>query len=268
MSDTSIQLLSEDSLKAVYLRQESGKMADTYACHVEWDNGVRTNAFVKRFKNTHTLGLVNEITGYILAKGCNLPVPKFVGLIRTSNEHFSDESNIYNEWCFLTSELDGETPLSFYEVNDMEKCQSLMNLIANWSKVHDAIAFDDWIANEDRHIGNIMVAGKDKIYLFDHSNIPINLNWNPKKLDPHYNARSVLTDNLYKMQCTLPMKSRVASAISLHADVYEKVKEELFYWWDIFLDDDNERRVAIEIFLEKRALLGSERVCDNLRMLA
>ncbi|NRB25989.1 HipA family kinase [Shewanella sp.] len=254
---------------AVYARQTSGLMAETYACGIQWHDGKETKAYVKRFSNVRKLALVNEVTGYIIAKQCGLPVPRFAGLINTSAEQFDDESAQYNNWAFVVSSLEGTTPGSFYEVQDMQSCKSLMNLVAGWDKVSDAIAFDDWVANEDRHLGNIMVAGKNRIYLFDHSNLPITLNWQAHQLDPNYVAKSVLTDNLYALNCTpLPVKSMVAHATNTHEDVYNMVKQELCYWWDVLLEGDVERRVALEKFMESRAILGNRRVCGSLRMLA
>ncbi len=267
--NTCIEVLASEQLSAIYARQTSGLMAETYACGIQWNDGKETKSYVKRFSNTRKLGLINEVTGYIIAKHCNLPVPQYAGLIKTNPKQFDDESNQYNDWAFVVSSLDGTTPGSFYDISDVQSCKTLMNLVADWDKVSDAIAFDDWVANEDRHLGNIMVAGKNKIYLFDHSNLPITINWQAKQLDPNYIAQSALAINLFALNCTpLPVRSKVAHATNAHVDVYDSVKEELSYWWDVLLEDDPERRAALEIFIESRATLGNNRVCESLRMLA
>lgn len=267
--NTCIKVLSFEQLFAVYALQTSGLMAQTYACGIRWNDGKETKAFVKRFSTTRTLALVNEVTGYIIAKHCGLPVPLYAGLINTTPEQFDDESAQYSNWAFVVSSLEGSSPGSYYEVADIKSCKTLMNLVAGWDKVSDTIAFDDWVANEDRHLGNIMVAGKNRIYLFDHSNLPITLNWQASQLDPNYMAKSILTDNLYALNCTpLPVKSMVAHATNSHKEVYNCIKQELCYWWDVLLAEDSERREALERFIETRATLGNSRVCESLKMLA
>jgi len=269
MMDTCIEVLSSDQLSAIYARQTSGLMAETYACGIQWNGGKETKAYIKRFSNNRTLALVNEVTGYIVAKYCGLPVSHYAGLINTTPQQFEDESTQYNNWAFVVSSLEGATPGSFFEVKDLQHCKTLMNLVAGWDKVSDAIAFDDWVANEDRHLGNIMVAGKNRISLFDHSNLPITLNWQASQLDPNYTAKSVLANNLYALKCMpLPVKSMVSHATNAHEEVYNSIKQELCYWWDVLLAEDPGRRAALEIFIESRATLGNRRVCESLRMLA
>lgn len=267
--NTCIEVLSSEQLSTIYAQQTSGLMAQTYACDIQWNDGKSSKAFIKRFSNTRKLALANEVTGYVIAKHCGLPVPQHAGLINTMPQQFGDDTNQYENWAFVVSSLDGATPGSFYEVEDIKSCTTLMNLVAGWDKVSDAIAFDDWVANEDRHLGNIMVAGENRIYLFDHSNLPITLNWQASQLDPTHIAKNVLTSNLYALNCTpLPVKSMVAHATNAHEDVYNNIKLELCYWWDALLGEDPERRKALELFIETRATLGNERVCDSLRMLA
>lgn len=269
MSSENIKVLPSDRLVSVYHKETSGQMASTYACRVRWDANNETKAFVKRFAQNDVLGLCNEITGYLIAKASELPVPKFAGLINTKDNQFpASDSSLY-EWAFVVSNLPGSTPGSFYQLGDVVKCKSLMNLVAGWSKISDVIAFDDWVANEDRHLGNIMVSGKNNIYLFDHSNLPIQLNWSAKQLDANYEAKSVLLNNLFALGCTpLPVKSKVADATANHEDYYNKVKKELGYWWEILLSKDDERREALEKFIRERAQLGASRVNSELRLLA
>lgn len=40
--------------------------------------------------------------------------------------------------------------------------------LANWPAIQQAIGFDEWIANADRNIGNVLFDGKDQFYLIDH----------------------------------------------------------------------------------------------------
>ena len=268
MTTKNIKTLNTTALRAVYSRHPIGEMAYTYACNIEWEEGKRSNAFVKRFQKKNELGLVNEITGYILAKACGLPVPKYAALIPTSNNQFDIKDTSFIPWGFATSALNGKTPQSLYALGDITGCQKLLDYIASWNNVAKAIAFDDWIANEDRNLGNIIVEDKNNISLIDHSNIPINLSWKPEELDPLYLATNKLNQSLYNSKCPLPIKSQISEANSQHKECYQKVQDELIFWWNLLLIKDHERRKAIELFIKERATLGNERVNLDLRLLA
>ncbi|WP_339349883.1 hypothetical protein [uncultured Alteromonas sp.] len=269
MSSENIKILTSDSLAAVYHQDHSGQMATTYACRVRWDENTESKAFVKRFSNNDLLGICNEITGYLIAKASELPVPRYAGLINTKDGQFPQSSVPLYDWAFVVSNLPGNTPGSFYNLDDITRCKSLMNLVAGWNKVSDVIAFDDWVANEDRHLGNIMVTGRNNIHIFDHSNLPMELNWTASQLDVNYEAKSILLNNLFALGCTpLPVKSKVADATSNHKKYYDDIKEELDYWWNVLLAKDSGRRKALEEFIEKRAYLGANRVNSELRLLA
>ncbi|MDN7126464.1 hypothetical protein J6J08_03615 [Pseudidiomarina sp. 1APR75-33.1] len=267
--DTCIDIMSSEQLIAVLEHDTSGQMATTHSCSIQWNDGSKTKAFIKRFSKDKELALVNEVTGYIIAKNCDLPVPEYAGLIKTNPEHFGENDNTFGDWSFVVSELRGSAPGSFFALKDIKRCKALMDLVAGWGKVSDAIAFDDWVANEDRHLGNLLVAGKNRIYLFDHSNLPITLNWRADQLNPEHVAKSVLAHNLYQLNCTpLPVRSRVAHATSYHEDVYSNTKDELTYWWDLLLSKDSNRRAALENFISSRAAMGNQRVSQSLKLLA
>ncbi|MCS0216636.1 hypothetical protein NDJ12_22290 [Vibrio alginolyticus] len=264
-----IEILSSDKLKAVLVKQTTGIMAETYSCNIEWSDGSVTRSYVKRFVPARNLAIVNEITGYILADGCSLPIPKHVGLINAPGSIFNDESNAYSEICIAVSEVSGTNPVSYYNLGELVKCKELMNMVAGWDKISDALAFDDWVANEDRHLGNIMVSGKGEINLIDHSNLPIDINWSAKQLDPNYLAKSVLAQNLWALNCMpFPVRSKIAKQANSHSSVYTNKQQVLTKWWNTLLKDDPARRQALETFIETRAQKGNARVSANMNILA
>lgn len=269
MEKTCIEILSQHSLKNIYNRSFYGDMAQTFSCNIEWSNGETLRSYIKRFPQENKLGILNEITGYIIAKGCELPIAQHAGLIKLSPQVFNGNISETEEWCFIVSSVPGELPATLYHADMISECQTMMNLVAAWSKVSDTIAFDDWTANEDRHLGNILVAGKDKIYLIDHSNLPITLNWQAKHLNPAYQSSNILAKNLWGLQATpLPVKSKITLASQKHKDVFARTKDELYYWWDILLGNDMARLNALKTFLEVRAHSGCQRISSNFNLLA
>lgn len=268
MNNSCIEVLPSESLKAILARAPMGEMAETHVCNIEWSNGKVTKSYLKRFSLNKQLTLVNEITGYIIARGCALPVPKHAALIKPSPTAFTNNDSM-SEWCFVVSCVPGENPASFYHLNQMTECTALMNLVAGWNKISETIAFDDWTANQDRHLGNILVANKNEIFLIDHGNLPITLNWQASQLDPHFQSENLLANNLWTLKCIpLPIKSKVSKASEEHIDVLATIQDELLQWWDILLGHDSSRRQALEHFITARAQLASERISKNYNMLA
>ena len=163
--------------------------------------------------------------------------------------------------------MNGKTPQSVYELGDLAGCKQLLEHIASWGSVAEAIAFDDWIANEDRNSGNIIIEDKSNIFLIDHSHFPIDLNWKADLLNPLYKSKNKLNESIYDSNCPLPIKSKISEANSNHELYYKKAQNELNYWWDLLLLKDKDKRKAIELFLKERSLLGNERVNEDLRLL-
>jgi hypothetical protein len=266
MNNSCVEVLPAESLKAILARAPMGDMAETHVCNIEWSDGKITKSYLKRFSRNTWLSLVNEVTGYIIAKGCGLPTAKYAALIKPSPTAFKNDMH---EWCFVVSGAPGENPASFYKLKQTAECTALMNLVAGWNKVSETIAFDDWTANQDRHLGNILVAGKNDIFLIDHGNLPITIDWQAIQLDPHFQSENKLAYILWKLNCApLPVKSRIAKASKEHIDVFATIKKELLDWWDILLVNDQPRRQALEHFITARAQLGSERISKNFNMLA
>lgn len=269
MSHTSIQVLPPQSLKNISSRQLTGLMAETFECQIEWSDGKTIKSYIKRFKHENTKALANEVTGYLIAKGSNLPIPSYAGIIRAPNFIFNDTSNDYSDICFIVSSVPGQNPGSLYEMGMIKECKVLMNIVAGWAKVSETIAFDDWVANEDRNLGNILVVGKNDIHLIDHGNLPVKLNWLITDLVVNFDCKNALSNNLWALKCIpLPVKSKVASSAMNQKYIYQQVKDELLHWWGIFFANDPLMVNALEHFFESRANLGNVRVSKNFNMLA
>jgi hypothetical protein len=269
MTYNSIELLPQQNLKNISSKQTLGVMAETFACQIEWSDGTIIKSYIKRFKHENIQALANEVTGYIIAKGSNLPIPKYAGIITAPSKFFNDNSQDYAETCYVVSEAPGDNPGSFYEMGMMNECKALMDIIAGWPKISEAIAFDDWVANEDRNLGNILVVDKNNVYLIDHGNLPVKLNWLVNDLIVDFDCDNALAHNLWQLKCApLPVKARIAASANDQGKIYQNVKSELIYWWGIFFSHDPSIINALEHFFESRANLGSTRVAKNFNMLA
>lgn len=269
MTNKSIEVLPSQNLKAIFSKTEEGDMAETFACTIEWSDGKLKRSYIKRFLKVNNLSLVNEITGYLIAKAADLPIPTHAGIIEAPNHIFGDSSDQYEDYCFIVSSVPGDNPGSLYKMGMIKDCNTLMSMVASWSKLSDTIAFDDWVANQDRHLGNILVEGKNKVHLIDHGNLPVKLHWTCSDLNASLQSVNVLANNLWKLNCIpLPVKSSITASAKDHKAIYGSVKGELLYWWGVLLSNEPSRIKSLESFIESRANLGILRISNNYNMLA
>ena len=45
----------------------------TWLTDIKWNDGVECKSYIKLFPADRELGFINEITGFLLAKACDLP---------------------------------------------------------------------------------------------------------------------------------------------------------------------------------------------------
>lgn len=266
MATATIDFLDSSKLCNVFGAPSEGKMADTFLCALEWSDGTKTKAYAKCFSNARSRGLVNEITGFLLAKSAHIPVPARAGLLEIPAAAFPgvDPINFY-KYAFVISEAVGETLVSSYLIGDLRKHASLVDLVRNWTKLPEALAFDDWVANVDRNQGNILIRGPDDVILIDHSNLPFALNWKAAMLDPSEASLNTLALIVHGSATPTPSSVVLAmqNAAKDHISAYNSVSTELRYWWDQLLNNDKISRDALETFIEKRALNGNSRVVSQ-----
>lgn len=88
--------------------------------------------------------------------------------------------------------------------------------LSEWGKMHDAIAFDEWIANQDRHVGNILYDGGKEYMLID----------NNLAMRPHFSPLNPIANNQLlglhlKFNVDEVSKQRVKSKISNLIDYFD-----------------------------------------------
>ena len=266
-----IEVLHESHLANVFEIVGEGRTASTLLVSVVWGDGKPRRTYFKMFHKSLPLGVLNEITGYLLAKSCQLPLPTHAGVIRVPKGLLENQDDFLPH-AFVVSEAPGRTPTTICQITDPitnQQLDAVMGMLRDWSKLNDTIAFDDWTANTDRNLQNIVVDGPGKIYLIDHSNMPVKPNWLASDLQPYEKYRNILVDILQIAQSgTLPQKHAIAVAATQHSDAYNDTIHELGYWWGQFLSSDPSRRKAIEDFLRIRAAEGHSRLSSNFYLMA
>lgn len=262
---TSIELLNQASLKSVLSRPNEGKMALTLLCLVEWPDKIQRQCYVKIFAESQGLGVFNEILGYLLTKAEELPVAPKAGILVLPEELKKGISIPVAPVAFLTSKVSGNSPSSFYNLGQLLKFESLCKVIDGWEKLPQAIAFDEWVANQDRNLGNVIIDSNFAVTLIDHSNMPVDLIWSASMLDKEIEPRNVLSD-VFRNTPNLPQKMEIIRGANKQTTSLNLVRDEIMFWAERLLNE--EQRETLMIFLEHRAKFSNARLSKKYGLLA
>lgn len=270
MNNSSIEILTPESVRSLRGRTPDGLMAETYACDISWEDGTPGRGFLKCFPASRSLGVVNELTGYLIAKACGLPVPQRAAVVQL-NQVLVDSMEIKNcpegvyRYAFAVSESPGRSPNSIYAgLPEALAATATREILKGWRGLSPLMAFDDWAANQDRNLGNFLIDEKGEIYVIDHSNMPVDICWTADALVPEGRFRNILIE-IMTLGGSVPIEEGfVVRAAERHSDVYNSIKDELKAWWQAFLGNDPSRRAAIESFFHSRAENGSDRLSQKL----
>jgi hypothetical protein len=90
--------------------------------------------------------------------------------------------------------------------------KALLAEITKWGDLGHLYAYDAWIANVDRHAGNLLFGGNSEFWLIDHGHCFTGPNWQPEQLDPDAEYRNRLGEWLTQY-LTLDQKKQRATEV-------------------------------------------------------
>ncbi|HHS9879370.1 TPA: HipA family kinase [Klebsiella aerogenes] len=123
-----------------------------------------------------------EVTCAALGRCLNLPIPEPVILFDQSNTPYFGSVDI------------SYPSFTHYINNSADK--SVSDKLASWPMLQEASYFDEWIAMDDRHNGNLLYNG-DEFYLIDHeSAIPQGLASHQSGIDYYSNQLLQIANSL------------------------------------------------------------------------
>ncbi|EIW3858860.1 MULTISPECIES: HipA family kinase [Klebsiella] len=262
---TSIEVLSQASFKSILGRPGEGQMALTFLCLIDWPDGKQRQSYVKIFDRDKGIGIFNEVLGYLLTKACGLPVAPKAGILILPEGIVKTIGLDVTPIAFVSSKVTGNSPSSYYNIGDMINFDSLRKILDGWDKLHKTIAFDEWVANQDRNLGNLIIDSHSQVTLIDHSNMPVDLKWSPEDLSVTINPINKLELAL-RTEPTLPQKMEIVNGANGQIDALDLVIDEVIHWCNQLLSQ--QARDSLLIFLHQRALLSKERLSKRLGVLA
>lgn len=228
-------------------------------------------AYVKLYPNDSgaNRGLVNEITGYLCAHALGVPQPEiaFVASIplkqlRNPRRWLAEARKKHETWpAFCTKRLDGKSAALRVPNSEMG---AVIADVSAWSKIADAIALDENIAHTDRHLNNLLRIGRRNYALIDNGRLATttdNPNWTLPDLNSGKLYRHRLSERIWNHTPDDETISRILDAATNHYPALEIVRDELNYWCDLLLTDNDkdafsafiaQRTQNIEALLRKR----------------
>lgn len=175
---------------------KEGNVNDTFRGQVLLADGTVRGAILKDLDERQ---LSNEILTSVLAHAAGLPSPEvYLSLVRGSDLSVTKAPHLQDGNRLVFASVDVKVPnitFCFTEASvDKQKQKQLLSDILDWGDLGRLYAFDAWIANIDRHAGNLLFGGKNKIWLIDHGHCFSGPAWQPSDLNPDANYRNRLSE--------------------------------------------------------------------------
>ena len=166
-------------------------------------------AYIKDLDETQ---LINELLAAALGACLGLPMPKPYLVLVDADHRFTkgptlDEKGT-QRLAFASS--DQSVPSVKQLVRKGAKIPG--DSVSKWKQLDDAVFFDEWIANGDRHIGNLLFDGRGRYFLIDHGHSFTGPNWEPQNLYPNHQSINQLINGWLEPYLSKTTKQRVAKS--------------------------------------------------------
>lgn len=166
-------------------------------------------------KDLNLIQLCNELVTQSLAREVGLPVPDcYLGLARPDVLNVTNAPTT-NDGCRLVFvSVDVKVPNVTFRLtgSDTAGRKALLSQITKWGDLGYLYAFDAWVANIDRHSGNLLFGGANEFWLIDHGHCFTGPNWQASQLDPDVEYRNRLSEWLTN-RLTLDQKKQRAAEV-------------------------------------------------------
>jgi hypothetical protein len=191
-------------------------VSQTWKAPIKTENGNNIIAFVKILPINQ---IISEIVGALLGKALGLKMPAPY-LVKVNKNYLPDTS----KWPSNDNELIafGSADINFPSFSRFTKHDPIIrDLLYKWGYLKRTIIFDIWIANIDRHDGNLLFDGVD-FWLIDHGYALTGPNWKPVDLKPSVSVENKLLSPMIPAMTTTDKHSLKLLA-ETEAHRYEKI---------------------------------------------
>ena len=157
-----LKFLPSNAYEGFLRASQDGAVGYTHMASINWGSDIN-DSWVKIYKKDAPRCLTNEVIGYLLAHALQLPQPKHAALmivpIESIPTHIADQLSdvdLYRGHTYAWVTTHAGENIREMIVNNSAAAEKFVQEFGQWSKVEHMIAFDHWIVNNDRHIGNLL----------------------------------------------------------------------------------------------------------------
>lgn len=150
---------------------------------IKWPDGVIRDSHLKiplAQPGLPCRHLINEAVGWLLARACGLPVPPVAGYMLLEAEQLLDAHPDLDKHAASGGALAwvcSTEPATVLRLTRSEAEQLVLDEIREWAHAPGTAALDEWIANADRHAGNLLRRAPKDFVLIDHDNALTGAHW-------------------------------------------------------------------------------------------
>lgn len=173
---------------------KEGNVNDTFRGQVLLADGTTRGAILKDLDQKQ---LSNEVFTSVLAQGAGLPTPAvYLALVRGSDLPVIKAPKLADGNHLVFASVDVKAPNITFRAagTSVDEQKQLLRDILEWGDLGHLYAFDAWIANIDRHPGNLLFGGKNEMWLIDHGHCFSGPTWEPSDLNPDAEYRNRLSE--------------------------------------------------------------------------
>ena len=172
----------------------NGNVNDTYRGMFLLPDQTRRHGI---FKDLNLQELVNELLAATLGRELGLPIPNpYLGLspIGTMAAKMCPLADGSGHLVFVSQDVGTPNLVQQVQAGGAVLASLLVDVLKDWVSLGNVYAFDAWIANTDRHPGNLLIGGPGNIWLIDHGYAFTGPAWQPNDLDPILAYRHKLSE--------------------------------------------------------------------------
>lgn len=189
-----IQYLPADHYIEFLRGASDGVSGSTHLANVQWEDGVERESWVKLYAGNKPRSLVNEMIGYLLGRALDLPMPPKAGFLLIETKvlnpnfvHLLSDVDRYRGFTFawVTEDVKGENlriEIKNNPINQNIMIDYFKECMRDWGQLCNLIAFDDWILNSDRNMGNSIHLPDRTFCLIDHGECMNGGDWKESQL--------------------------------------------------------------------------------------
>lgn len=202
-----------------------------------------------------TRGLINEIIGHLLAEALGLCVPPRAAVALIPRDALPavppwvPHGQSAVAWC--TEDLAAPSLKVAYRLDPAAPpLAPLIKELCTADTTRALVAFDDWIANVDRNLGNLLRLAKGRYCVIDHGHALTGPHWRAPDLNPAPQYPNRLRDMLGDCAAGPAAEAAMGAAARDHGEALSAARTELWHWCALLLPDE-EQQAAVD-FLAAR----------------